>query len=130
MSNHYDQTEIEETLFQMVKRAGVSQNIFKGMRPDTTNNKMLDFVVVKITGRIYDRAAYGETVCSIDLYARNISGMKNGKKLSEMFRKVDSLLPRAEGKLRLSEPTIVADAPDNYGFTTRLININTLIKIV
>lgn len=128
MSVNYDQSAIEDILKGMVQKAGISENIFKGSRPKTIEKTMNDFVVVKLTGSVSDMAAYGRTTCSIDLYVRNIAEEKNGNRLSVMFRKVDSLLPRQEGTLLLNEPRTIADVPDGYGFTVRMINISTIIE--
>ena len=129
MSANYDQSEIEKTLRDMVKQAAVSENIFCGVRPKNTDKKMEDFVVVKVTGGITDMAAYGNTTCSIDLYVRDVGGIKNGAKLSAMFRKIDELIPRQQGKLLLNNMRVIADVPDGYGFTVRMINIGTIIQI-
>lgn len=129
MTENFDQSMIEAKLVEIIKGAGISENIFSGQRPETVDEKMNDFVVAKVTGRIYDMQAYGDTVCSIDLYARNIRGLKNGKRLSAMYKKLNNILPLTDDFLMLGQATNLADASDGFGFTVRMINIKTIIKI-
>lgn len=129
MTENLDQSMIEAKLVEIIKGAGISENIFSGQRPETVDEKMNDFVVAKVTGRIYDMQAYGDTVCSIDLYARNIRGLKNGKRLSAMYKKLNNILPLTDDFLMLGQATSLADASDGFGFTVRMINIKTIIKI-
>lgn len=128
--NNFDQTYIEQTLGDAIKKMNISKNIFIGSRPRSVPESMQDFVVVKIYGSISDLRAYGRTICSVHLFARDVQNQKNGKKLSIMQNKLYSNLSNAIDKLILGEATVMADAYDDVGFHARIINFSTTIKII
>ena len=129
ITGNFDQSIIEGKLAEIIRKSGISERVFQGHRPSATEEKMNDFVVVKVTGKIYDRLAYGDTVCSVDLFARDIRGLKNSKRLSEMYKKLNAVLPVTDEFLMLGQATPIADTSDGFGFTVRMINIKTIIKI-
>lgn len=128
--NYFDQTEVEQTIGEAVKKMGISKNVFIGSRPKSVTEGMSDFVVVKMYGSINDLYAYGRTVSSIHLFARDVQTQKNGKKLSLMQHKLYSQLSNGIGKLILGDATVMADTSDGVGFHARIINFSTTIKAI
>lgn len=128
MINNFDITAIEDEVRTIVRNLKVSDKVYAN-RPKATESSS-DFVVVKVSD-IADLAAYGECVVSIDLFAKDASGFKNGKKLSLMYHKLVNGLPASAGRLIFdTEPNILGDTPDDYGFHARLIRIKTIVKAI
>lgn len=128
MINNFDITAIEDEVRAIVRNLKVSDKVYAN-RPKATESSS-DFVVVKVSD-IADLAAYGECVVSIDLFAKDASGFKNGKKLSLMYQKLVNGLPASVGKLIFdTEPNVLGDTPDDYGFHARLIRIKTIVKAI
>lgn len=128
--NFFDTTAIEDTMKVLIRDGGVSAKVYTS-RPTATTESLSDFVVVKISGNIRDRAAYGECVIAVHLFAKDISNVKNGKKLSVMQEKLYAVLEsnlEANGLVLSDNPTVVADVSDGLGFHARMINIQTIIK--
>lgn len=129
MINEFDQTTIEDELRLIATTLSISDKVYTS-RPSSTTSTNNDFIVVKVSGKIIDNKAYGECVCSFHLFAKDISGFKNGKKLSIMYKKLSAGLPQWRGKLLFEDkPIILSDMPDDYGYHVRIINIKTIIKI-
>lgn len=128
MINDFDITAIEDEVRAIVRNLKVSDKVYAN-RPKAAESSS-DFVVVKVSD-IADLAAYGECVVSIDLFAKDASGFKNGKKLSLMYQKLVNGLPASSGRLIFdTEPNILGDTPDDYGFHARLIRIKTIVKAI
>lgn len=128
MINNFDITAIEDEVRAIVRNLKVSDKVYAN-RPKAADPSS-DFVVVKVSD-ITDMAAYGECIVSIDLFAKDASGFKNGKKLSLMYQKLVNGLPASVGKLIFdTEPNVLGDTPDDYGFHARLIRIKTIVKAI
>jgi hypothetical protein len=128
MINNFDITAIEDEVRAIVRNLKVSDKVYAN-RPKATESSS-DFVVVKVSD-ITDMAAYGECVTEIDLFAKDASGFKNGKKLSMMYQKLVKGFPASAGRLIFdTEPNVLGDTPDDYGFHARLIRINTIVKAI
>jgi len=125
--NVFDITDIENEIKELVESFGISSRTYCN-RPKAAE-QLQDFIVVKC-GTISDRVAYGECTVSVHLFAKDIGNLKNGKKLSLMYRQFVENLPPEYGDLLFdTAPKILGDAPDDYGFHARIINIQTTIKI-
>lgn len=125
--NVFDRTSIEDDLKSLVGSLDISSKIYQN-RPKASE-QVQDFIVVEC-GTITDRSTYGECTVSIYLFAKDIGNLKNGKKLSVMYRKLAEGLPPSYGQLLFdTEPRIIGDTPDDYGFHARIIDIQTTIKI-
>ena len=129
--NDFDITDIEKAISDAVRELGVSANVWNN-RPKATDDSINDFVVVKVTGGVSDKAALGQTRIAINLFARDILEMKNGKKLSVMQKALEGLpLWPNEGRYLIDgHPRIVGDTPDDFGFHARIISFRLYIKAV
>lgn len=127
--NSFDITAIEDNIINILQGLGISKKIYPN-RPKAAETTT-DFVVVMVSSDIMDRAAYGECVVSIYLFAKDVNNVKNGKKLSSMYRKFVEGFPASSGKyLYEIHPDIGRDVPDDYGFHRRLIRLQTTIKAI
>lgn len=126
--NDFDITDIEETLKGIVRKAGVSQAVYSN-RPKATSSPKDDFVVVSVAGRVDDAAAYGQCKVFIYLFARDVQAVKNGAKLSRMYQALRAGLPGFEGRYEFDRrPSVLGDAPDDYGYHTRVVELSVTIK--
>lgn len=134
--NNFDSTKIENAVGDAIYAQGVSSNVFAN-RPSSLERDMSDFVVCHVSGNINDRGAIGECTLFIALYAKDVSNMKNGKKLSVMQTRLRGL------DLEIDDPTygvslvfqpytfqFIGDAPDGNGYHARICNLKAFIKIV
>lgn len=128
MMNDFDISMIEDEVIEIVRNLGVSKKVYPN-RPKATESAT-DFVVVRVDG-IDDRHAYGECTISIDLFAKDIDYVKNRKKLSVMYQKLVKGFPASSGRLLFdTEPNILGDTPDDFGFHARMIRISATIKAI
>ena len=129
MMNSYDISEIRQEVMNIVRNIGVSKKVLPN-RPKATS-PATDFVVVSLVNGVSDLAAYGDCTIRIDLFAKDIDGIINDKKLSNMYQSLIAGFPAASGRLIFdTEWNILGDTPDDFGFHARLIRIKTTIKAI
>ena len=137
MINDFDITDVEKLVTDAVRNLGVSTHVWNN-RPKATDDSIDDFVVVKVTGGISDKAAFGQTRLAVHLFARDVLEMKNSKRLSVMQKALEALplwIKPAEGStvhevLMDGHPRLVGDTPDDFGFHARIITFRLYIKAV
>lgn len=128
--NSFDQTTIEESLKSALTDIFGSTYKIYNSRPSSTSSTNDSFIVAKVSGSITDLSTYGKCTCGIHLFTKDLAGMKNTKKLSKMYSTLISGLASANGRLIFDiNPTVVGDVPDDYGYTVRIINLQTTIKL-
>lgn len=131
----YDITDIEKLATDAVRDLGISAHVWNN-RPKATDDTIGDFVVVKVSGGITDKAAFGQTRLAVHLFARDIKEMKNSKKLSVMQKKLVNLPlwiepsdpAEGHGLLIDGNPRVVGDTPDDFGFHARIITYRLFVK--
>ena len=125
--NDFDITDIENAISGVIRTMGVSQHVWNN-RPKATDDNIDDFVVVKVSGGITDKAALGQCRVSITLFVRDVLEMKNAKRLSVMQKALESLPLWIDKYLIDGHPRIVGDTPDDFGFHARIITFRIFIK--
>lgn len=127
----YDQTPIETAICDAIRDAGASKNVWPN-RPRSTQADLKDFVVARVSGPIRPLTGGGnlsECTISISLFSRNVSNMKNSKKLSVMQEKVEALPLEIENIVfKPFSYRVLGDRDDGNGYHFRLINIQAFIK--
>ena len=124
--NDFDITDIEALVSAEVRKLGIT-HVWNN-RPKATDDSISDFVVVRVSGGITDKAAFGQCRLSIYIYVRDVKGMKNAKKLSVIYKKINELPLWIDPLLIDGHPRIVGDTPDDFGFHCRIINYRITIK--
>lgn len=124
--NNFDITDIE-ALFSAELRKLDLPRVWNN-RPKAIADDISDFVVVRVSGGITDRAAYGDFRVLVYLVARDIKEMKNAKKLSVMQKKVEGIPLWIDPLLINGKPRIIGDTADDFGFHTRILNFKVFIK--
>ena len=127
--NDFDITDIENAVSGAIRTMGVSSHVWNN-RPKATDDDIDDFVVVKVSGGITDKAAFGQCRIAIHLFARDVLEMKNAKRLSVMQKALESLPLWIDKCLIDGHPRIVGDTPDDFGFHARIITYRLFIKAV
>jgi len=127
--NKFDQSALEEAVAALLRTASVGRKVFYN-RPASTTDDLIDFVVCKVSGSIDDRVALGQCTLSIHLFARDVSNMKNGKKLSVMYGKVINAVPRYLNDKYIihGNPRTIGDTADGFGYHVRIVNYKVTIK--
>lgn len=127
--HNYDISEIRQEVIDIVRNIGVSKKVLPN-RPKATSPAS-DFVVVTLVNGLNDYTVYGECVIRIDLFAKDVDGIINEKKLSHMYHALVDGFPVSSGRLLFEkEWNILGDTPDDFGFHARLIRIKTIIKAI
>ncbi len=128
MINDFDITDIEKAFADAIRGLGVSQHVWNN-RPKATDDSINDFAVVKVTGGVSDKYAYGQCRVSLYLFARDVKEMKNSAKLSHMQKAFTDGIPMRIGKYIADHtPRYVGDTADDFGFHVRIINFSVIIK--
>lgn len=129
--NNFDITDIEKTLKDIVRQAGVSTDVYSN-RPKATTGPKDNFVVVSVAGRVNDVAAYGQCRVMIYLFARDAQAFKNGAMLSKMYNAFREGLPGFYGgKYEFDQtPSVLGDVADDYGYHARVIELFVNIKSI
>lgn len=126
MINDFDITDIEARFSEAVRALGFPR--VWNNRPKATDDSISDFVVVRVSGGVSDKAALGECHVLVHLFARDVAEMKNAKKLSVMQKKMLALPLWIEPLLVDGHPRIIGDTADDFGFHARIMNFKVYIK--
>lgn len=129
MINDFDITDIENAVAGVIRTMGVSAHVWNN-RPKATSDDIDDFVVVKVTGGITDKAALGQARIAVHLFARDVREMKNSARLSVMQKALYSLPLAIDKYLIDGHPRYVGDTPDDFGFHARIITFRLFIKAI
>ena len=124
--NDFDITDIESLVSAEVRKLGFT-HVWNN-RPKATDDSISEFVVVRVSGGISDKAAFGDCRVMIHLFARDIMEMKNAKKLSVMQKKILGLPLWIEPLLFDGHPRVIGDTADDFGFHARIMNFKVYIK--
>lgn len=128
MINDFDITDIEKAFADAIRGLGVSDHVWNN-RPKATDDSINDFAVVKVTGGVTDKYAYGQCRVSLQLFARDVREMKNSAKLSYMQKAFTDGIPMRIGKYIADHtPRYVGDTADDFGFHVRIITFSVIIK--
>lgn len=127
--NDFDIYDIEQELTHILRDTiKVSKTVYNN-RPKSAV-QVSDYVVAKVSGGVVDLEAYGTCTIVIQMFAKNVNNMKNGKMLSVMYKKLVAGLPSSVGRYIFeTSPTIIGDTEDDYGYSCRIISIKTVIKV-
>ena len=127
MINDFDITIIEDEVIAILRNLGFSK-VYPN-RPKASDPAS-EFAVVGVGG-VDDLSAYGETIVTISLFAKDIDNVKNRKKLSAMYQKMRKGFPAHSGRMLFdTEWNTLGDTPDDFGFHARIIRISTTIKAI
>lgn len=128
MINDFDITDIEKAFADAIRGLGVSEHVWNN-RPKATDDSIDDFAVVKVTGGVSDKYAFGQCRVSLYLFARDVKEMKNSARLSYMQKAFTDGIPMRIGKYIADHtPRYVGDTADDFGFHVRIISFSVIIK--
>lgn len=127
---NYNIAKIEKALYDVLRLNNVIHNsqIFLGTRPkvDIPTDKDA-FIVVSIPSDVRDRNAFGKFIARIDIYARDLNGLKNINRLTELHDKVFDLLPITTTDYSFDLMSELGDS-DSLGYHVTLINLHAIAK--
>ena len=129
MINDFDISDLETTLGNVIRSAGVAPVVYTG-RPKEQDPKVDAFVVCCVLDAVEDVAAYGVCHVEVSLFARDVANLKNNVKLGLMYKSLIAGMPAEVGRYMIDPyPNVLADAPDDYNFHARIIEFQVTIKI-
>lgn len=106
-----------------------SENVLVTNRPAATPDAMKEFIVVSIPGTIYDRRAYQETFCRIEVFARNRKGgIEATDKLDTMQQNVVDKFPLSNELFSATTPRLICGGDDGLDFHYLIIQAKMIIK--
>jgi hypothetical protein len=128
MLNDFDITDVEKAFADAIRELGVSTHVWNN-RPKVVDDSISEFAVVKVTGGISDKNAFGQCRVALYLYARDIKEMKNSARLSVMQKTFTDGIPMRLGMYIADHtPRYVGDSADDFGFHCRIISFSVIIK--
>lgn len=125
--NDFDITDIEDSVIEAIRGLSATSHVWHN-RPKAVADDIDDFIVVKVSGGISDKAAFGQCRIAISLFARDIREMKNSARLSVMQKALYDLPLWIDKYLIDGHPRIVGDTADDFGFHARIITYRLFIK--
>lgn len=107
----------------------VSRNVFVTSRPSASEDTMKDFIVVSLPIGIYDRHAYQDTYCRIEVFVRNRkNGMEATDALDTMQQAVIDKFPLSNELFSATTPRLLPGGDDGLGFHCLIIQAKMTIK--
>lgn len=127
----YNIKTILQALYAAVKDVAEARYVTE--RPSATSEPTDTFCVVAAPVRIYNHLAYGDTICTISLYAKDIvstnrGGTENGNALGEMLERVYGILPIVTENYTFTFQTMVDEGSDGVGFHVWKVLLKLTIK--
>ena len=128
MNSNYDIGSIENDLWQALKSAKVCPVIYPNRRPTAITTTASAFVVAKVVTEIMDKTAFGRNICRVEVYTKELSGVKDSAKMSLYSKNVMKALPIVTDKYEFTYLSNIPLGLDGTGYDVDAININVLIK--
>ena len=108
---------------------GIGEKTYVGTRPSKGFEHYNDFIVVSFPNMVLDNLAIGDTMCRIDLFAKDLqNGIKNLSRLSQMQSAVYDRLPLTNEHYLIGTPRPIQRGRDTLGYHCVSIICNVLIK--
>ncbi len=104
--------------------------IYKGQKPSNIDSTINDYIVASVSSGIRDMAAYGELVCRIEVFVRNMpDGTRNDKRFSKLHSDIRLKLPlTSKNYIYDINPTLIPLGNDEHRYYVEAYIINTTIK--
>lgn len=80
---NYNLIDLKASLYDAFSKTEVSKTVCVGARPPATQG-IDDFVVIRVISPVEDNGGVGNTICRVELYARDIFSSENPQRLKEM----------------------------------------------
>lgn len=126
MKQEYNITTLEQFLFEAMD--GIGEKTYAGSRASKECDHYRDFVVVAVPNRVVDNLGNGNSMCRIDLYAKDLqNGVKNSYRLGQMQTEAMNRLPLSSEHYEIGNPQVIARGRDTLGFHCVTIICNILI---
>lgn len=102
------------------KMLTVCDTVFDTDRPESTRERMKEFIVVSLPV-IQQFTVHGgdllETTCRVEIFVRDEDGKEHTNRLCELIERVSGLFPlKASGLFCTGVPTLVMEGSDRNGF--------------
>ena len=126
MKQEYNITTLEQFLFEAME--GIGEKTYAGSRASKESDHYSYFVVVAFPNRVTDNLGNGNTMCRIDLYAKDLqNGVKNSQRLGQMQTAAIDRLPLSSEHYEIGNPQVISRGRDTLGYHCISIICNVLI---
>lgn len=127
---NYDIGAIENELWQAMKTAAVCPVIYANRRPSsiTSATTTKAFIVVKAVTEVVDKTVFGRNICRVELYTKEMGGVKDSASASVIAKKIMAALPINTSKYTFTYLSNISLGLDNTGYDVEAYNLNVLIK--
>lgn len=128
---NYDIGSIEDALWQGMKTAAVCPVVYANRRPSTITSTTTTkaFIVAKAVTEIVDKTGYGKNICRVEIYTKELGGVKDSANMSLYSKAVIAALPIATSKYEFTYLSNIPLGLDNTGYDVEAVNINVIIKV-
>ena len=128
---NYDIGSIENALWQGMKAADVCPVVYANRRPSTITSSSTTkaFIVTKAVTEIVDKTGYGKNICRVEIYTKELGGVKDSANMTLYSKKVMAALPIVTDKYQFDYLSNIPLGLDNTGYDVEAVNINVIIKI-
>ena len=127
-NENYDTNKLENDLWQAMKASKACPVLYANRRPASVDKNADSFIVVRSVTEISDKTAFGNTICRIEIYVKEVGGVKNSTQASEIFKKVVAALPVETTSYLFTYLSNISLGLDGTGYDVEAVNINVLIK--
>jgi hypothetical protein len=128
MNANQEVTLLESELYKVVRALiPVGVKVFGARRPSSTTSDMSSFVVVRSVTEVLDRNVYGENICRVEFYVKEVGGIKDGTSMKNLKLAVMNALPLESGAYRFTYLSNLSLGLDKTGYDVDVVNINSLI---
>ena len=126
--NNLNISKVEDYLYKVLK-SKVSENLYVGTLPDTTQSTWSDMCLIDCGNGFRDYDAYGKGTVLIWLYAKPLSnGQKNVKLMYELELGLNKAISQADSKIyRINRGNVYCDYDSTRRWHCNIVELNLLI---
>ena len=126
--NNLNISKVEDYLYKVLK-SKVSENLYVGTLPDTTQSTWSDMCLIDCGNGLRDYDAYGKGTVLIWLYAKPLSnGQKNVKLMDELELGLNKAISQADSKIyRINRGNVYCDYDSTRRWHCNIVELNLLI---
>lgn len=106
---------------------GIFSNIYTSDRPSTVPKTMSEFVVVSLPSMQRDRNTYAETTCRFTIFVKDINGVENYTRISELQELLMNRIPYKNEVCLIWNPITIQGGSVDAGYNALHIQCNLLI---
>ena len=126
--NNLNISRVEDYLYRLLK-SKVSDNLYVGTLPDTTDSKWTDMCLIDCANGFKDYDAFGKGTVLIWLYVKPLSnGQKNAKTMNKLELGLNEAISQSDSKIyKINRGNVYSDYDTNRKWHCNIVELNILI---